>query len=148
MAEYIYMPWNNIYSTGYSKVDEEHKKLVSILNTLYGDILKCKSGEDYTSFQETVKNLLDYASFHFSHEERLMNLLNYPKYNRHKIRHDKFISDILEKSELYKDDPKLVSSQFLIYIRDWILEHIAVEDKDMVLYVTRYLKDQQSSSKL
>ncbi len=144
MDEFIYMPWSNMYSTGYSKIDEEHKKLVDILNTLYGDIVESKTTEDYTDFQETVKTLLDYAREHFSHEERLMNLLNYPQYYRHKIRHDKFLSDISKQSELYKVDPKPISSQFLIYIRDWISEHIAVEDKDMVLYVVNHLKDQQT----
>ena len=147
MDEYTYMAWDNRYSTGYSKIDEEHKKLISILNTLYKDILGFKDDEDYASFQNTVKDLLDYVNFHFAHEERLMTLLNYPKYYRHKVRHSKFISDISEKAELYKEDPKLVSSKFLVYLRDWILEHIAVEDKDMVLYVTNYLKEKQSSDK-
>lgn len=148
MSEYEFITWSDRYSTGYSRIDEEHKILVNILNNLHRDVIKCEKGKEHVAFKNTIKDLENYVSFHFSHEERLMNRFNYPRQDIHKIRHNEFIAKISEKAELYKEDPKLVTSQFLIYLRDWILEHIAIEDKNMMLYIFNYLRNNRYSNNL
>jgi len=145
--EYEFITWSDRYNIGHSKIDEEHKELVKIVNNLHRDAVMTKKNEGTPLvFKDTIKGLISYINFHFSHEERLMNLFNYPKKYSHKAKHDKFISKVLEKYELYKEEPRLVISQLLTYLREWILEHIAIEDKEMMLYIINYVKNNHNSN--
>lgn len=140
MAEDKFIDWDNKYNTGHSKIDEEHKELINILNDLYRDIVINKIGEEHTVFKNTIKRLKDYVIYHFSNEEAIMAKYEYAGIEEHKAWHREFVNMILEVVELYNKEPRLVANRLVRQLRDWFLEHIAVRDKDMVSTITKSRK--------
>jgi len=136
-----FIHWDKKYNTGDKEVDEEHKKLVNILNALYRGITIGKKINEDIAFKSTVKRLVDYVVYHFSNEETLMEEYEFAGIEQHKEWHREFATMILEVVELYNKDPRLVPNRLLRKLRDWLLEHIAVRDKQMVSIVLKSKKD-------
>ena len=80
--------WQERFNIGVSFIDEEHKKLFSILNKLFE-----YSKEDEKSqwvCQEGIKYFKDHAMKHFSEEESYMASIHYIGYETHRRLHDNF----------------------------------------------------------
>ena len=136
-----FINWDSKYNTGHGKIDEQHKKLVDILNDLYRDIITNKvSDDDDFSFKSAIKRLTDYVVYHFSYEESIMEKFEYAGINEHKSKHKEFVMMILEEAELYKKESRLIESRLIRKLRDWILEHIGFKDKDMLLTIIKSKK--------
>jgi len=130
--------WDNKYNTGIELIDNQHKQLIELTNELYS---ACMTGDAHLSdiFKDTMTRMVDYVHHHFSTEMDYLKKINYPDYHNHKLMHDALIKDILAAAEDYKNDKKLVPNNFVRTLRDWIISHIAVHDKEYALYV----KDQK-----
>ena len=76
--------WNNSYSVGVQELDEQHKKIVKMLNKL---IEMKDTRVDSEIISNTLIEMKKYASEHFETEEKLMNEYNYPDYLLHKKQH-------------------------------------------------------------
>ncbi len=64
--------WSDEYSVGVSIVDDEHKKLVSLINE--ADIAK-QNGENLTEIMKILNDMVLYARRHFKMEEAYMEEL-------------------------------------------------------------------------
>ena len=84
------------YYTGIKFVDEEHKKLFDIANTVYDLLIDDFIPDKYDYIMEVVNELKEYAQYHFTHEEQYMNEIRYRKFLSHKVEHDEFIEKINE----------------------------------------------------
>src|SRR5690554_5583061 len=59
-------PWNNQFETGIEQIDEQHRKLVAILNRLAWHL---SAEDDELQASDVLDELLDYADYHFRSEE-------------------------------------------------------------------------------
>ncbi len=84
-----FVEWDESFSVGVKEIDEQHKKLISILNTLYHAMSRGKGKEILTHIIEELKN---YAVYHFSTEEEYMKKFNCKIYKEHKALHDEFMT--------------------------------------------------------
>jgi len=135
--------WDEKYATGIHLVDSQHKELFSLTNELFHACL----GEEKTLrevFKETMERMVDYVRFHFGAEQEMLQRINYPGYQEHKKMHDTLIKDILDSVKEYNYGKKFVPNQFVRILRDWILSHIALTDKQYVIYIA----DQKSKGLL
>ena len=73
--------WNDVYSVKVKQFDDQHKKLIDLVNQLH-DAMKVGKGGQVIG--DVLKALIDYTGSHFAAEERLMKLYNYPDYEQHK----------------------------------------------------------------
>ena len=80
--------WQDRYNIGVSFIDEEHKKLFSILNRLFEH--KKKEGKSRWVCEEGIKYFKDHAMKHFSEEESYMASIHYIGYETHRRLHDNF----------------------------------------------------------
>ncbi len=137
-----FINWDSKYNIGHAKIDEQHQKLVNILNDLYRDtvISKVEDDDDDIAFKSAIKRLTEYVGYHFSYEESIMEKCGYAGINEHKGWHREFVTMILEEAELYKKESRLIESRLIRKLRDWLLEHIAVRDKEMVLAIIKSKK--------
>jgi hemerythrin len=126
--------WDEKYATGVDLIDLQHKELFLLTNELFR---ACLTGEKALKsvFTETMGRMVDYVRFHFSAEQELLHRIKYPEYQEHKKQHEKLIRDILEAVKAHHKGEKFVPNQFVRTMRDWILGHIALSDRQYVLYI-------------
>jgi hemerythrin len=130
----VVVEWNERYSLGIPKIDEQHKELLRLTNELYAACLN-DDNEAKEQFKNTISALVHYVSEHFSAEERLLERVKYPKYAEHKAEHESFVKKMLEQVSCFKEGKSFVPNNFVRYLKDWILSHIAVSDKHYATYI-------------
>jgi len=131
------MHWTSKMSVGVQEIDEDHKKLISVINRLAEDADK----EDRKlAVRQSIAALLRYAEFHFAREEKMMTVARYPGLAEHKIEHRDFVTKIKDLNRLFDDDPEgvtnFVRDTLLDFLRDWLNHHILIEDKAYQACVT------------
>lgn len=145
MPDGEFVEWNDKYATGIPLIDDEHKRLVELCRDLHGRLLANQSRKDW---QSDVKAALDtcvsYAASHFRTEEKLMRSANFDGYAHHKAEHDDFERRVRSMLWTYGGMTIADALKFCIFLRDWVLSHIAHEDK---LYIPRLLDYLKSKGK-
>lgn len=121
-----FMEWNDSMSVGVQQIDNEHKKLVDLVNDLNDSMKIGKSKETlHTIFSE----LVDYTMTHFTNEELLMQKANYTNFAGHKREHD----ELTKKARALKDDfaagKMMISIEVRDFLKNWIVNHIQKTDK-------------------
>lgn len=120
--------WDERYSVGVKVIDDQHKQLVVMANELYAG---CLHGDEAAKeyFAKTIHQAVDYVKVHFATEELLMHKISYPRHHIHKKEHEDFVQKILTEVGAFSRGEKFVPNHFARYLRDWVLEHIAISDR-------------------
>jgi hemerythrin len=147
MDEKILVEWDERYSVGIPLVDEQHKELVTMTNTLYE---ACLAGDEAARayFLQAIHGTVDYVKYHFAAEERILENVKYPGIIEHKKAHEGFVKKIFEDVKSFEGGKKFVPNVFVRYLKDWILTHIAVEDKKYAEYILHLKKQGALNSKV
>lgn len=124
--------WNEELSVGIKSIDEQHKKLIRIINKLY-DAMKDRKTQDI--LREIIKELSIYANTHFSYEQDLFEKHSYPAANSHLIQHQAFTDKISKFENDYKENKLLLSSEIVNFLRDWLIKHIKGMDKKYTIFL-------------
>ncbi|MDR1025219.1 MAG: bacteriohemerythrin [Treponema sp.] len=130
----VFVEWDDRYSVGIPLIDEQHKELIRLTNELYQG---CLTGDDEARefFFNAARGATDYVKYHFSAEERMMENIKYPYLAEHRRRHEDFIIKVLEDVKSFQGGRKFVPNNFVRFLRDWILSHIAIEDTRYARYI-------------
>lgn len=118
--------WDNNYSVGVGAMDDEHKKLLAIMNNLYDSM---KAGKSKEVLDQVFQDLIDYTKFHFSDEEALMKQVNYPGLNEQLIQHKELTNKVLEYQNKFKTGALFVSIEVMDFLKNWLINHILRSDK-------------------
>lgn len=137
--------WKDKYSCGIKRIDDEHKKLFEIGQSIYNlvkDEDRVSYIDDVDDILDNIEKLRDYTVYHFDDEEKLMQLYEYPGYKAQKLVHDKFI-DTIENLDLEKieENPREEVIKILDFIYNWISNHILGMD----LKLREYFKKMKPS---
>ncbi len=124
--------WSENYSVKVKTIDNQHKKLVDLINELHGAMREAH-GKDVLG--KILNELTEYTVFHFSTEEKLMNDNGYAGYVAHKAEHDKLTKQVIELNGNLKSGKGVISQEVLFFLKDWLLNHIAVTDKKYSLFL-------------
>jgi hemerythrin len=118
--------WVDAYSVGISAIDKQHQELVRMTNELFRG---CER-KDLTIvyFMRAIQEAVKYSKVHFATEEKYMLQVNYPDYPAHKNEHEKFIAEVLGQIRLFEQG-KTAPLSFALFLKNWLLNHIAVSDK-------------------
>lgn len=118
--------WSDALSVGFDEIDEDHKKLVNIVNRLNTTVI---DGEKQVEIEDILEELLEYTGWHFRHEERLMQESEYPGFLEHKKIHEDLVKQAVELFEKYQNGDDAVPGILMPFLKDWLAEHILGEDK-------------------
>jgi hemerythrin len=128
-----YFDWSAKLETGIPKIDEQHKKLVSMINELYEAMLK---GQGKESMGIILNGLSEYTKYHFSTEEAAFKKYEYANAAPHTIMHQAFIAKVGEWIEKQKLGSLVVSVEVLEFLTTWIKNHIQKEDMQYIPTLT------------
>ncbi len=123
--------WDRMYEVGIGSIDSEHRVLFYAYNTFIKAKIKNQSR---LSVGYAMSFLEDYLTYHFRNEEGLMVRSNYDRYQEHKLEHDRLKGEFNHlKSQL--DQNFEIDEPLLILFKDWVLKHVADEDRDIGVYL-------------
>jgi hemerythrin len=131
----LIVEWDEKYCVGIPLIDEQHKTLIEHTNTLYQGCLAGSEEERASYFLKTVHSVVDYTKFHFSAEEKMLENVKYPNLAPHKKYHEEFVQRLLDDVKGFQNGQKFAPNNFVRFLRDWILSHIAVEDTRYARYI-------------
>jgi hemerythrin len=118
--------WNDNYSVKVLQMDNEHKKLVGMLNELHESM---KVGKGKEALESILDGLIKYTSTHFVSEEKLMKMHNYPGYEQQKKEHNILLLQVSDIQKKYKEGSVLLTQEVMLFLKDWLQKHIQIEDK-------------------
>ena len=126
--------WDTSLETGHAKVDNQHKQLITALNSI---IEASQQGKSKDEIFRTLDFLTGYTVMHFSTEEKLMVTYHYPDYLIHKRYHDEFKGTVGELTQqLIKEGPtETLIGSVTQTIGSWLLNHIKGDDFRMATFV-------------
>lgn len=136
MKKTEFIIWRKDIEIGIEKVDNQHKKLITLINELYNSYIK-KTHKDKVI--ETISSLKEYSIYHFNTEEKIFDEKKYPHKAEHVAEHEKFITKISEFCEKYEKQEGVLTLRLLMYLQKWVLDHIKKEDKKYA----QFLKENQ-----
>jgi len=127
--------WGKQFITGIQEVDDQHQKLVSMINSLGEVVAENASNRDLLLTMFT--NLSDYAAEHFRCEKRFMEEMKIDSrhVDSHLRQHGDFVRDLADmKKSLDKNLPE--NSQVLLqYLIHWLAFHILETDQNLARQV-------------
>jgi len=126
--ENVSLKWDDCYLLGNEKVDNQHKELFNLVNSL---VRSCDSGEGTDKLKETLLFMINYTVLHFDDEEALQIECKYPDYEKHKKMHDDFKVVVLGLVDRFSNTGSSaeLSSDVRKIIVKWLVNHIMTEDK-------------------
>ena len=133
-SEQNFVDWEDRFSIGVPLVDNQHRHLISMTNELHS---ACQLSEYYAKeqFVKTVREAVNYVKYHFSTEEQIMEKTAYPGLVDHKRIHTEFAQEVLKNALYYEEGKKFIPNQFVRFLRDWILTHVAFVDSSLGDYL-------------
>lgn len=121
------MTWTPKLSVGVAVLDDDHKKLVGMVNELY-DAMQAGHGKE--SLGPILDRLVDYTKVHFAREEKFFTQTGYPDAAPHKQQHDALTRQVLDVQRKYAAGATAtVSLEVMHFLRDWLINHIQGSDQ-------------------
>ena len=121
-----YLEWKDEYSVGIDSIDQQHRRLVNLINQLHTAVTY-STGEEFE--REALDELVDYTKTHFTYEEGLMEQNGYPDFEPHKAQHKEMIQQVGDVLAEYEKDQDTAMNNALSYLSDWLINHINGTDK-------------------
>ena len=127
--ENAWIPWDENLSVGIDVIDEHHRYLFDLINDLF-EVVAHKRGAREVA--RLIKALDAYAKVHFRAEEQMMDHYGYHGIGRQLDQHHAFEEKIREFYEELHANPFVAQFDVLSYMRDWLIHHILVEDRQLI----------------
>ena len=118
--------WQASYSVGVAELDEQHKRLLKIMNNL-SEVKRHHS--DPSVFFQTLNELIQYAQNHFATEERYMEKYGFGGLQEHQQAHASFAQEVFALNEAVAQGRQDVCEKILEFVKDWYLSHVLGMDQ-------------------
>jgi hemerythrin len=118
--------WSDEYSVGIDEIDTQHKTLFKLINRLHKAILHKEGSKTCGGI---LDELVDYTRIHFTLEQTLMRIGNYPEYEAHCEMHRALVEEVESLQKKIASGQVAISFELLHFLRNWLTKHILGEDK-------------------
>lgn len=118
--------WNENYSVKVKEIDNQHKKLVDLINQLH-DAMKEGKGKDIIG--NILNELVNYTVYHFGYEEKLFDKYGYPEGKIHTRQHNDLVWKVKSYVNDFQSGKGVLPLEVMNFLRDWLLNHIGKDDK-------------------
>lgn len=130
--------WTEDLNLNIKEIDTQHMKFLDIMN----DLLKAMEEKRAHEIQaKIIDELLGYAFYHFTKEERYFQKTNYPGAKSHAKEHEIFVDKIIQFKEDFENKKITLSLNMINFMRNWWMTHIKVTDREYLPYINDSLKE-------
>lgn len=124
--------WEESYNVKVERFNEQHRHLFEIVKELYEAM---ENKDDRLALALIINKLIQYSKEHFSEEEICLLNTQYPNYEKHRKQHKIFIEKIEQFAADYNSGKLLLHFDILLFLKNWVLQHILVADKNYGEYL-------------
>lgn len=119
----MFLVWDDAFNTGVEVIDHQHRRLVQLINALYG----AKVNRDAEGVADVMEQLVEYTVGHFAYEEHLLEQHDLAGLEDHKAGHDRFRDRLQQFRErmLAGED---IADELLGELKLWLTRHIQSDD--------------------
>lgn len=128
----VFLPWTKDIELGIDIIDEQHKKLIDLINKLY-DSMKNNAGLE--NLLPVYDELVEYTVYHFDFEEDFIAKSGYQEVPNHKVLHEKLKAEVAAQREKFVSGESVIGFNLLSFLEDWIRTHIMVADRKYADYI-------------
>jgi hemerythrin len=124
--------WNDCFVTGLTEVDEQHHRLVDVMNR-FGDLVMREEGASSGELETVFVELAAYARYHFAEEEAMMTArrLDAGYVEQHRHSHASFIAEVTLLHGSVSADNLDAAKSLLQFLTHWLAYHILGSDQFM-----------------
>ena len=130
------MVWQDDLNTGIKVIDNQHRRIVEMINHLH-DAMEDRERREIS---DILDELVDYTLSHFTFEESLMEDAGYEFTRAHKRVHEVFVKRVSEYRLRFRAGED-IGNELLHTLSHWLFNHIRNDDKAIVDSVRRHLHD-------
>ena len=119
----IFIVWKPEYDLGIPIIDEQHRGIVTTINSLYYGMQNYYAREMLAPIVDMIH---DYTHIHFRIEEDFHEKCRFPYFNTHHELHRELTAKLLQvgRRSMLDKDPY----QFMDFLKQWWIDHICNED--------------------
>ncbi|MGY8873081.1 MAG: bacteriohemerythrin [Pseudomonadales bacterium] len=127
--------WGDNYKTGLLEVDQQHRRLVDLINQL-GDFLS-QNELDLDEIEHIFSELVSYTKHHFTDEQNMMARVGIDNrhLDRHIQSHHDFINELTSLHLRVSPDDSESAENLLNFLVNWLASHILDTDQNMARQV-------------
>jgi hemerythrin len=126
MQSTILIEWRSEYSVQIPSIDEQHKKLVNMINALNAAM---ESGLTDSLLESIFEGLLQYTQKHFAYEEALFEQTGYLAGAAHRREHDVLREQVFDLKRRLDRGEMVLGVEVMAFLRDWLTSHIMGSDR-------------------
>jgi len=118
--------WNDALSVGIKQIDDQHRRLVRLVNGLF-DAMKEGKGKDLMG--GVLSDLITYTAYHFSTEEHYFKQYGYPDSVKHIQEHLYLTKSATDLKTKFDKGEAIITVEVMQFLKDWLNNHILRTDK-------------------
>lgn len=122
-----FVVWKNEYSVGIESLDNDHRKLLNLINQLQTAV---HYQTDEKAEKEILEEVVAYTKYHFAREEKMMEEANYRDLAAHKKTHTMMISKVDEFMQDYESRGHEALEIVALFLKNWLVKHINGTDQE------------------
>jgi len=127
----VQLKWNRTWESGEKNIDDQHRRLVELANSL---IHMSFSKDSFERTEQQLDILLQHIVDHFAYEEKVQKAVGYPDFEEHAGIHKSLVEKTVNLKKSYQDGT-LKSSEFIAFmLDDVIVGHMTNEDVKFYKY--------------
>ena len=116
------LAWKKEYSVGVPAMDEQHKRLLDMIN----ELADCPTG-NAGAVHQILSAMFDYTASHFKDEEAYLKQIGYPRLAEHEEEHAAFVRKMVSFN-LAAADHVIDAVAVHTYLKQWLVSHILSSD--------------------
>lgn len=120
-----FVDWKPQYSVGHPEIDEQHKRLVGLINQLHEAM---KAGGRPEDLMRIMNELVNYTRYHFAHEEKLMQQAGYSDLAAHQRVHRSMVEQVEKLRQEAGANRAGFSIKLMGFLKNWLTDHILGSD--------------------
>ncbi len=134
--------WTPLFETGLAEVDQQHQRLVQLVNQLSQDVDSASEAH----IDQALQALAEYTVYHFQCEERIMGEAGVAAAHaeHHRQTHQRFIGQVGEWLQRRKNGEAISLRQLLDFLANWLVFHILGDDQSLGRQVIAIRAGQQA----